>query len=511
MLIRNARLWPSPSTEAALDVRIAAGRVVECERDLRPVAGEEEINAAGCALLPGLHDHHVHLRALAAARVSVQVGPGQVRSAAELSARLREADAAAPPGAWLRCVGYHESVAGPLDRWALDRLVADPAVGPSPDTARPGRRARPVRVQHRTGALWVLNSAAVAALGLDDGDDPAGIERDADGRATGRLWRLDRWLADRVPARTAEAAGGLASVSARAASLGVTGFTDATPGATGADVAGLAAACADGTIAQRLHCMAAADAPGASVSCASVSCASVSGASVSGASVSGAGRGRFSIGPVKVMLDDGTLPSLDSLADSVRWAHAAGRTVAVHCVTRVQLVLTLAALDMAGRLPGDRIEHGAVIPAELVPALRGLTVVSQPHFVAERGEQYGREVAPEDLPDLWRLRSLIDAGVGVAAGSDAPFGEADPWQVIRAATRRPADLGPREAVDPETAIRLFLGAPTAPARLRAVAPGAPADLVLLRCPPWDAFRSLTSDLVAATFVDGSLVYRSASG
>jgi predicted amidohydrolase YtcJ len=175
------------------------------------------------------------------------------------------------------------------------------------------------------------------------------------------------------------------------------------------------------------------------------------------------------------------------------------------------LVLTLAALDMAGRLPGDRIEHGAVIPAELVPALRGLTVVSQPHFVAERGEQYGREVAPEDLPDLWRLRSLIDAGVGVAAGSDAPFGEADPWQVIRAATRRPADLGPREAVDPETAIRLFLGAPTAPARLRAVAPGAPADLVLLRCPPWDAFRSLTSDLVAATFVDGSLVYRSASG
>jgi predicted amidohydrolase YtcJ len=491
MLIRNARLWPSPSIAAAVDVRIAGGRVVECEPGLRPVAGEEEINAAGCALLPGLHDHHVHLRALAAAGVSVQVGPGQVGSAAELSARLREADAAAAPGAWLRCVGYHESVAGPLDRWALDRLAAGPGPGPGLDPARPGRRARPVRVQHRTGALWVVNSAAVAALGLDDGDDLAGIERDADGRATGRLWRLDRWLADRVPARTAEAADGLASVSARAASLGVTGFTDATPGATDADVAGLAAACADGTIAQRLHCMAAADA--------------------SGASVSGAARGRFSIGPVKIMLDDDTLPSLDSLADSARSAHAAGQAVAVHCVTRVQLVLTLAALDVAGRLPGDRIEHGAVIPAELVPALRGLTVVSQPHFVAERGEQYLRDVASEDLPDLWRLRSLIDAGVGVAAGSDAPFGGADPWPVMRAATRRPADLGPREAVDPATAIGLFLGSPTAPARLRAVAPGVPADLVLLRCPPAEAFRSLASDLVAATFVDGSPVYRGGGG
>jgi predicted amidohydrolase YtcJ len=490
MLIRNARVWPS--AEAVVDVRIAAGRVAECRPGLRPVAGEEEIDAAGCALLPGLHDHHIHLRALAAAQASVAVGPERVRSAAELAARLREAGAAAPAGAWLRCVGYHESVAGPLDRWALDRLLADPA--------RPARPARPVRVQHRTGGLWVVNSAALAALGLDaddlsgDGDDRrgdgdgdlAGVERDADGRATGRLWRMDRWLADRVPARPADLSAGLASVSARAAAVGVTGFTDATPGATGADVAGLAVAVADGTIAQRLHCMARAD-------------------------VSGPATGRFSIGPVKIMLDDDTLPSLDSLADSVRRAHAARRTVAVHCVTRVQLVLTLAALDVAGRAPGDRIEHGAVIPAEMVPALGGLTVVSQPHFVAERGEQYARDVAPEDLPDLWRLRSLIDAGVAVAAGSDAPFGGADPWAVMRAASRRPAGLGPGEAVDPATALRLFLGSPAMPSVPRVIAPGAAADLVLLRSPPREAASSLGSDLVAATIIDGAVVYRGVSG
>jgi predicted amidohydrolase YtcJ len=468
MLIRNARV--RPSTEDVVDVRIDAGRIRECEPGLRAAAGEDEIDAAGCALLPGLHDHHVHLRALAAAQASVRVGPEWVRSAAELAARLRTADAAAPPGAWLRCVGYHESVAGPLDRWALDRLVAD--------------QARPVRVQHRTGALWVVNSAGLAALGLDvdgGGGGQAGVERDADDRATGRLWRMDHWLADRVAARPADLAAGLASVSAQAAAHGVTGFTDATPGATGLDVAGLADACADGTIAQRLHCMARAD-------------------------VSWPSGGRFSVGPVKIMLDDETLPPLDLLADWVRRAHAARRTVAVHCVTRVQLVLTLAALDVAGRAPGDRIEHGAVIPAEMVSDLRGLTVVSQPHFVAERGEQYARDVAPEDLPDLWRLRSLIDAGVAVAAGTDAPFGGADPWQVMRAATDRPAGLGPGEAVTPGTAIRLFLGSPTAPSAPRAIAPGAVADLVLLRCPPREAVRSLASDLVAATVIDGELVY-----
>jgi predicted amidohydrolase YtcJ len=346
---------------------------------------------------------------------------------------------------------------------------------------------RPVRLQHRTGALWVLNSAALARLGLDgqpdsQPDGESGVERDADGRATGRLWRMDRWLADRVPARPADLAAGLASVSARAAALGVTGFTDATPGASESDVAGLAAAAAGGTVVQRLLCMARADVSGPTR------------------------RPRFSLGPVKIMLDDDTLPPLDDLAGQVSQAHAAGRAVAVHCVTRVQLVLTLAALDMAGRGPGDRIEHGAVIPAETVPGLRGLTVVSQPHFVVERGEQYAADVGPEDLPDLWRLRTLIDGGVAVAAGTDAPFGGADPWHVMRAATRRPANLGPGEAVAPAMALRMFLGQPAAPGVPRLVAPGYPADLVLLRCPPREAIGSLASDLVAATFVGGDLVH-----
>ena len=514
MLIRNARGWPL-SGEAdgdveladvpVIDVRIGGGRITESAPGLRAVANEEEIDAGGCALLPGLHDHHVHLRALAAAQASVQVGPEQVRTAAELRSRLRSHDASRPAGAWLRCVGYHESVAGPLDRWALDRML------PGSD--------RPVRVQHRTGALWVMNSAALARLGLDvdgvadvaaaDGaaagaaGDESGVERDAGGRVTGRLWRMDRWLADRLPARSTDLTGALAEMSARAAALGVTGFTDATPGAGEGDVAAFAAAVADGTIAQRLVCMAPADV-------ADIPVVSVA---------PGSAPGRFSLGPVKILLDDDTLPSLDDLADQVRQAHAVRRPVAVHCVTRVQLVLTLAALDVAGRLPGDRIEHGAVIPAEMVPVLCGLTVVSQPHFVAERGAQYATDVVPEDLPDLWRLRTLIDGGVAVAAGSDAPFGGADPWHVMRAATSRPADLGPGETVDPATAIRLFLGEHTAPGVPRLVAPGYPADLVLLRCPPWEAVRSLVSelaselasDLVAATFVGGDQVYSRYSG
>ena len=170
MLIRNTRAWSGELADGPVtDVRITGDRIAERAPGLRAARGEDEIDAAGGALLPGLHDHHVHLRALAAARVSVESGPPHVRTAGELATRLRTADASAPPGGWLRCVGYHESVAGRLDRWALDRMLA----------------GRPVRVQHRTGVLWVVNSAAVALLGLDACDLP-GVERDAAGRPT---WR----------------------------------------------------------------------------------------------------------------------------------------------------------------------------------------------------------------------------------------------------------------------------------------------------------------------------------
>ena len=216
--------------------------------------------------------------------------------------------------------------------------------------------------------------------------------------------------------------------------------------------------------------------------------------------------GAITAGPVKVMLDDATLPTLDDLAGRVRDAHAAGRPAAVHCVTRVQLVLTLAALDLAGRLPGDRIEHGAVIGTDSLPDLRGLTVVTQPHFVADRGEQYATDVPPGDLPDLWRLRSLIDAGADVAAGTDAPFGDCDPWRAMRAAVRRPALFGADEEVPPARALALFLGEPAAPGAQRLVAPGRPADLALLRAGPREALHCLASDLVAATFIGGKLAY-----
>ena len=189
------------------------------------------VDAAGGALLPGLHDHHVHLLAAAAAMASTPCGPPDVSDQRALRDALRAADASLPAGRWLRGVGYHESVAGDLDRFQLDAVV-------------PGR---PCRVQHRSGHAWVFNSAGLAAVGITTGDGhPAGIDVDAAGSPTGRLIGLDDWLRRRLPCHEAD----LAAVGDHLARCGVTAVTDATPATSATDLAPVVAAAQRGAIGQ---------------------------------------------------------------------------------------------------------------------------------------------------------------------------------------------------------------------------------------------------------------------
>jgi predicted amidohydrolase YtcJ len=445
MLIREAEL---PGGVIA-DLRIAAGRITEIAPRLPRLGADEPlIEAQGAALLPGLHDHHLHLYALAAALDSLPCGPPQVHTQDELRARLRSRARELAPGEWLRGIGYHESVAGELDREALDALL--PGV--------------PLRIQQRSGRLWLLNSAALAEIEDPNGDDP--LERIA-GRATGRLYDADDWLRSRLPRRPLS----LARASRLLASCGVTGVTDTTPNNDLVAAEGFAAAQARGELRQNLMLMGDAsldvlqDRPG------------------------------LLRGARKFHLHDHELPDFEALCADIRASHRAGRAAAFHCVSRTDLVFALQALREAGVREGDRIEHASVLPPELleeVAALR-LTVVTQPHFIAERGDAYLREVAAEDQPWLYRLRSLLDAGIPLGGGSDAPFGDANPWLAMQAAVTRRSRAGQLmaagEALSPEQALALFTTAATAPGGSpKRIALGSSADLVLLdRC--WSLARA----------------------
>jgi predicted amidohydrolase YtcJ len=454
LLIRGAEV-----EGRAGDVQIAGGRIQAVGPAL-PAAGDV-LDAEGGALLPGLVDHHLHLYAIAAAVRSTPCGPPRVTTAAALAAVLRSATP--DRHGWVRGTGYHESVAGELDASALDRLHAD----------------RPVRIQHRSGAMWMLNSAGAARVRLTTAVFP-GIERRDDGTPTGRLWRADAWLRTRLPR---EPPADLAGVGTELAGYGITAVTDATPDLHAASIAAIAAARRNGALPQRVHLL--------------------------GAPLGARLPDVLSAGPYKIVLADSGLPGLDELADRIRVAHAADRAVAAHCVTREALVLLLAALDAAGHRVGDRIEHASLVPPALLPELRRrrLRVVTQPGFVADRGDDYLRDVPTADHADLYRCRSLQAAGVPVALSSDAPYGPLDPWVVIKAAVLRHtatgATLGAGERLTPAAALDAYLAPPDDPGGPpRRIRPGASADLVLLDRPLAAALSAPRADAVRGAVIAG---------
>ncbi|XVQ08169.1 amidohydrolase family protein [Spirillospora sp. CA-255316] len=465
LLLRDAEI----GGRTRADVRVAGGRITEIGGGLSREPGEQVVGCGGGALLPGLCDHHLHLHALAARSRSALCGPPEVNDLDGLARALR--GASPDEHGWIRGVGYAESVAGDLDAAALDRLEP----------------RRPVRVQHRSGALWTLNTAALAAAGIAAGDHP-GIERDGHGAPTGRLWRADDWLRSRLPRTGPVPLDGVARTLTR---FGITAVTDATPDLDAGALAAFDRAVRQGTLPQRLHLL---------------------GTPLEGAPPSPAPHPRITTGPYKIVIADSGLPSLDDLAGRIAAAHRLGRPVAVHCVTREALILLLVALDQAGHVRGDRVEHAALVPAEVIEdmAARGLRVVTQPGFIADRGDDYLRDLPAEDHPDLYRCAGLLAAGVGVGLSSDAPYGPLDPWQVMDAAVRRRtrsgAVAGDAERIGPHAALRAYLTSPEDPGGpVRRVRTGAPADLVLLHAPLAEALRRPDAALVRSVMVEGRVL------
>jgi predicted amidohydrolase YtcJ len=418
----------------AVDVRLG-DCIDEVADTLTPRPGEDVLDAAGGTVLPGLHDHHVHLYSAAAAANSIRVGPPQVRDRDGLAAAL--ASTQVGEDGWIRAVGYHDSVAGPLDRDVLDSIA--PAV--------------PLRVQHRSGVLWILNSAGLERVGLAEHLD-------------GRLRSTDSWADALGRSETS-----LAGLSERLSRYGVTGITDATPDLAIADIVGLSELHRRGDLRQHVHCLS----------------------------------------PGKRILHDDDL-DLEQLAGWIAERHRDAHPVAVHCVTAAQLLVTIAALREAGCRPGDRIEHAAVVPADSLTDLAdlGVTVVTQPNFVAERGDQYLDEIPAAEHGQLWRVASLLDAGISVALSTDMPFGDPDPWAAMRAAVHRAttggAVLGLDESISARTALTMFLGRPDQPTRTRRVGAGEPGDLCVLSVPPHAALADLDAGMVAATVVSGQIIY-----
>jgi predicted amidohydrolase YtcJ len=440
LIIRNAR----DAEGALISVGIRDGIIAAIEKTIE--GSGSEYDARGQTLGPGLHDHHCHLLGTAARMESVDLT--DCRTKDDAIAKLRACTDSSAPDKWVRAFGYDERVAGLPDRELLDKWLPE----------------QPLRIQDRTGAYWFLNSAAIARLGTEP--LPPCVERDANKRPTGRIWRGDTWLRERIGGSPPA----LASLGQQLARWGVTGVTDAS-----ASNGNVEAKLLSGSIPQRLIIMGTEDMRDGD---------------------------SYTLGPVKLLLDENDLPPIDLIMERITTARELNRNVAAHCATLGELLFYLEALRLSGGArPGDRIEHGSVIPESLIGDIcsMGLMVVTQPNFIHDRGDRYRSQIDEFELDDLYRLGSLLRGGVKVLGGSDAPYGDTNPWVALRAAldrrTRNGAVIGMNEAIDRNTALTLYQNPQ--------LTLGAHADIILYHWP--EDIGALGN--VGLTIIGGEIIWQ----
>ena len=469
LLIKNAEINGYRGMPETVDIRLDKN-ILEIGKDLS-TNDEEVLDANGGALLPGLHDHHIHLLALAAKEASIHCGPPEVNNTQELKNVLN--NATVQDDGWIRAIGYHQSVAGDLDRWALDNIVKD----------------KPLRLQHRSGILWTLNSCAIELLQLEKETHIEGLEKNEQREITGRLFRLDKWLREKIQAHKPKTFPNIEKISKQLASYGVTGITDTTPSNDNDVLRYFERAIDDKKFLQKLFLM-------------------------GNENLQESTHPMIKRGHLKILLDEYNLPNIDELKKRIQNSHQQKRPVAFHCVTHTELVFALALLKEIGSLEGDRIEHASIIQQDIFPLLKstGVTVVTQPNFIAERGDQYQQDIETKTHADLYRCKSLLDKKIPLGGSTDAPYGNPDPGLANNYATERTSPsaycFNEKEKLTAEQALMLFLSKPeNAGGETRTISEGEPANLCLLNTPWQQARQQLNSCLVAYTIFAGEITFK----
>lgn len=471
MLIRNAEVLAIDHRGMAKtrlqDVRVEGAHVVDMSDvgHLAPAPAELIFEGNGGCLIPGLNDHHIHFLSYAASLVSARCGPPEVTSLEALARAISRG----PGNGWVRGIGYHESI-GAIDQAWLDSNGPD----------------RSVRIQHRSGRQWILNSRALKELQAAATTPEQLAQLNVE---DGKLFDIDPILRDLVPTDLSM----VAEASSRLASVGITGFNDMTPSNDVGTFALFEQLQSEQHISQEIR---------------------LSGLPALSSCQPGPS---LSIGEVKIHLHEADLPDFDGLCEIVAASHGSGRAVAIHCVTETELVFSLAALREVGTVSGDRIEHASVAPMAVVNQIAhlGVTVVTNPGFVAERGDTYLSEIPAGEHQDLYRVATLRAKHIPVTFASDAPFTSANPWSAIAAATTRHTArgqvLGKQESVDPETALAGYLGQLDAPCSPRAIEIGGTANLCLID-QPWQLARQQPANIkVQLTIARGNISHGSARG
>ena len=525
LLLENGTVYASADARPAkASILLSGGRIVfvgdPAEAKARAKSARA-VDLSGRFVFPGFADAHLHMLGLGKSTETAALR--DATSAADAAARMAASAGKLPAGAWVEGRGWDQT------RWP-GREFPDAR---TLDSAVPGRPAIARRVDGH--ALWV-NSLALAAAGIGAATrDPEGgrILRRPDGSPSGVLVDNAMALVDRAApeATDADRERWLREGAAACARAGLTEIQDA----SGYDAAGIAALqrlASRGELPIRVYATVSPD-PAALPK------------SLAGGRHVGGGDDFLTVRAIKAYAD-GALGSRgaalladysdepgkrgllvtppERLAEIALAARRAGWQLWIHAIGDRGNRVALDAYEKAATaLPAapagaerPRIEHAQVIAPEDFARFARLSVIASIQPVHATSDMRWAEdrIGPERIAGAYAWRRLLQAGVRLAGGSDAPVETESPLEGVYAAvTRRdragnpPGGWRPADRLTRPEAVALYTSGAAWAAfeetwRGR-VTPGFAADLTVLSADPLSAPESeIASISVYMTIVGG---------
>ena len=468
---------PDQPTAEALAVRDGEIIAVGSDEEVQAQVSERArvVDLDGRMLMPGIHDMHAHPME-AGEKYNFQCAFPFTFTVDQIVAKLTECAAETPPGEWIRG-----------GQWAMELMETDTV--PHKDILDAITRDHPIYLGDSTvHAAW-LNSRGLAEMGIDaDTPDPQGgvIIREAGSmEPTGILVDNAAYnIISKLPAYSGEQYQDALEWSMREMNkVGVTSVKDAL--ADGRSLKAYRGLDESGRLTMKVS------------------------ASIAWKMLwtdyeknvrERAGYAAENVGTefIKIMLDgipptrtsamlDPYLPdekhgdsftgklihSPEQLTEDMVYLDGQGLTVKVHATGDRAVRVTLDAVEAARKANGDsgmmhEISHAELIHPDDIPRFRQLNVIAEfspilwyPSLLVQVMTQV---IGEERANRFWPTKSLLEAGAHVIYGSDWPsvVPDPNPWPGIEAmVTRRdpygvhPGALWPEQAVDLETALRIF--------------------------------------------------------
>lgn len=532
LILTNATVYTGDSLAAPVQaVAVKNGAIVyvgdAAGADALRGKATEVVDLTGRFVYPGFVDAHAHFGGIGQRELTLNLQG--INSKDEFLAKVEEAVRRTPAGEWVTGRGWIETFWDPPvfpTRHDLDRIAPN----------------NPVVLTRADGHASVVNSAALRIAEVTGATSPpagGAINLDSDGQPTGMLIdRAQGLVRAHVPDLSeAQLERGLELASERSVRLGWTQIQDAHGSWT--EVERMRRLLADGRIKVRLY-------------------KTISGPGEGADSLIAMGPlppefgGRLVVRGIKVVID-GALGSrgaalLEPYSDDpatrglittdtielkgmLERALRAGIQVEAHAIgdraNRIVLDMfgaALAAVPVAERRvaePRWRDEHSQIVQPSDLPRFKELGIVAsmQPshaigdlHFVPSR-------IGLERTAGAYAWKTLLDMGVAVAGGSDAPVEMGEPLIEFYAAVARKDIQGrdgpgwhPEEAVSRHQALRMFTWFPAFAAfeedSAGSITVGKRADFTIL---DRDIMMVPLADILGAknvmTVVGGEVVYR----